>query len=315
MSGGIFVGYKSINNPLYFKLSDKTNIIVLGHSHPECAFNDTLIPNLSNFGMSGESYFYTYLKAKKIIPNNNQIKTVLIEFENSQIDKIMDSWTWDNEHIINNFPKYFPLLDYKDFCFLWKKNYKAILDCPPKSLMNESGFNLLTKFIPHKGIMYNNRFGGYRYLIRDKTDSLIKCISKTNTNKTKQEFSDSNIEYLSKIIQLCKINNVAVFLIRSPFHKKYDYYFNELKFQDIRKSNFSNVEFLDFKDFPLHNNQFGDLGHLNFKGSRVFSIFFDNLLDSGLLNRANKQDFINNQVSQFLLIQTENISLINKNKK
>jgi hypothetical protein len=311
----IIFGYKSINNPLYFKLPENNDKIVFGHSHPECAFNDSLIENLSNLGSSGESYFYTYLKVKKIIPYNKQIKTVLIEFENSQIDKIMDSWTWDNDHINNNFSKYLPLLDFLDFQFLWQKNYKAILESSPKTLINELGFNFLTKCIPNKGIMFNCRFGGYRYLIRDKTDSLIRFLPIKNFNMPAIEISKTNIEYLSKIILFCKLNKVNVFLIRSPLHKKYNYYYNELLFHEIRKSNFTNVEFLDFKDFPLQNNQFGDLGHLNYKGSRVFSIFFNNLLDSGLLDRANKQDFINKQVSQFLLIQTENNSLINKNKK
>ena len=41
-----------------FKISDKIDKIVIGHSHSECAFNDTIIPNFANFSSSGESYFY-----------------------------------------------------------------------------------------------------------------------------------------------------------------------------------------------------------------------------------------------------------------
>ncbi len=301
VSIGIFIGYMSINNSHFLKLSDKKNIIVLGHSHPECAFNDSLIPNLSNFGKSGEAYFYTYLKVKNIIPNNKQIKIVLIEFENSQIDKVMDSWTWGNEHIYNSFARYYPFMEYSDFKFLWQKNSNAILECPPKSFIKELGYNFLSASILRKSIKSNTRFGGYLYLVRDKTDSLINSMTVNNLNptaKTKIEFSETNIIYLSKIIEFCTLNSVKVYLIRSPLHQKYTGYSNETKFKEILSSNFSKIEFLDFKDFPLENYEFGDLGHLNHKGARVFSIFFNNLLDLNLLNENNKQDFINNEISK-----------------
>jgi hypothetical protein len=299
VSIGIFISYTSINSSHFLKLSDKKNIIVLGHSHPECAFNDSLIPTVSNFGASGEAYFYTYLKGKKIIHNNKQIKVVLIEFENTQIDKVMDSWTWDNEHIYNSFARYYPFMEYSDFKFLWEKNSNAILECPPKSFIKELGKNFLSAFILRKSIISNNRFGGYLYLDRDKTDSLINDKPVNNLNsryKTKPELSEANINYLSKIIEFCEINNVKVFLIRSPIHHKYPGYVNETKFKELRDTRFSKIEFLDFKDFPLENYEFGDLGHLNHIGARVFSIFFNNLLDKNLLNKNNKQDFINNEI-------------------
>ena len=46
-----------INSKATFKLDNES--IILGHSQPECAFNDSLIPGFNNVSESGEPYFYT----------------------------------------------------------------------------------------------------------------------------------------------------------------------------------------------------------------------------------------------------------------
>ena len=62
------------------------------------------------------------------------------------------------------------------------------------------------------------------------------------------------------------------------------------------KSKFSDTEFLDFSQFQLLNSEFGDLAHLNHKGATKFSIWFNNLLNNGLLEKDNKQKFIDNEM-------------------
>ncbi|MEI6140831.1 MAG: hypothetical protein WCP85_16290 [Mariniphaga sp.] len=154
--------------------------------------------------------------------------------------------------------------------------------------------NILKKI----NIENDHRFGGYFYLIRDKTDSLINSIDIVYEKKS-IEISETNILYLSKIIEFCKSNNVQVYLIRSPLHKKFPGRWNEQEFIQILNSKFSKIEFLDFKDFPLQNHEFGDLGHLNYRGAKVFSVFFNGLLNSGILNRKNKLEYINDEIIKF----------------
>ena len=269
----------------------------MGHSHPECAFNDSLILGLSNFGFSAESYYYTYLKTRKIIANNKQIKVVFIEFTNNQINEGMYYWTWGDMYLSKFFPSYLPLMDFSDLDFLWKKNWKGIITCPPKLYMRNITYNILAA-LKLKNIETDNRFGGYTYLVRDKTDSLINISLDTIKEKSPSKISETNILYLSKTIEFCLSHNVKVYLIRSPQHPKYPEVRNEQQFKEILFSKFLKIEFLDFKDFPLQNYEFADLEHLNYKGARVFSIFFNNLLDLNLLNKNNKQDFIDNEISK-----------------
>ena len=54
----------------------------------------------------------------------------------------------------------------------------------------------------------------------------------------------------------------------------------------------SEHELLDLSEFPLTNDQFGDLEHLNHKGAKVFSQWFDQMLKKDLLLKKNKQEWI-----------------------
>jgi hypothetical protein len=297
----IFITTKNIANKLsfnsnYFRLKNE-ELIVLGDSHPECAFNDSLINNCSNIANSGESYFYTYLKARKIIENNKQIKTVFIEFNNNQITKEMDiSWTWDDIHLQERLPGYYPYMDYSDFGLLWMKNSEGVLNSLSESLIKNIGHIFLISFGHKKNLKQDRDYGGYLYLVLDKTDSLLNLQKNNFIEENEFEMAETNISYLSKTIEYCNLNHIKVFLIRSPLHPKYTGFSNELKFRKILNSKFANIEFLDFKDFPLQNYEFGDLEHLNYKGAKIFSIFFNRLLNLDLLKKDNKQEFINDEI-------------------
>jgi hypothetical protein len=295
----ISIGNKFIYNYHYFRLNNNIKFVVLGHSHPAYAYNDTLINNFSNCANLGEPYFFTYLKTRKIIENNNQIKTVFIEFTNNVITKIMDTlYTWNNNKLNGDLPKYFPFMDFADFFVLCINNPKGVFENLPITLTK----NIEKIFLVSSGIKINlkidRRYGGYFYYEADKTDSLIN-LQKNNLKVVDNlEMAKTNIAYLSKLIEFCNLNHVKVFLIRSPLHPKYIGFSNELKFREILNSKFTNLEFLDFKDFPLQNHEFGDLSHLNYKGARTFSVFFNKLLNAGLLNKGNKQEYINNEIAK-----------------
>ena len=223
----------------------------------------------------------------------------------------MNSWTWDDAHISESFAKYSPILNYPEFRLLWQKNSRGILDFFPRTFIKRIGYNLINVLIKRKNIALDNQFGGYQFLRREKIDSLLK--NKQSPQKDQPEvrrypISTTNIEYLSKIINYCNQKGVRVFLIRSPVHKAYGNPTSERVFQKILNTSFSQTQFLDFKDFPLENNQFGDFGHLNYKGAKIYSVFFAHLLNMNLLNRENKQAFIDSEIAKVNYSQ----SILNK---
>src|SRR6187402_1003911 len=84
-----------------FTLKGAPTNIAFGHSHAAYAFNDTLISSFANVAATGESNFYTYLKAKEILEANKQIKNVFIAFTNNQIIKATDQTIWGDMYLSN----------------------------------------------------------------------------------------------------------------------------------------------------------------------------------------------------------------------
>src|SRR5690606_40009790 len=88
-----------------FRINSKDTTLIIGHSHSECAYNDSLISGVANYSDSGETYFYNYIKLRQLIKQNPQINKVLIEFTNNQIENFIDERTWEDKYIAHSFPK------------------------------------------------------------------------------------------------------------------------------------------------------------------------------------------------------------------
>jgi hypothetical protein len=282
-----------LDNRGRFKLPGNVKYIFLGHSHPQMDYNDKLIDSSINLASSGEAYFYTYIKLKKILESNNDKKIVFIEFSNNNIISQMDKWIWNDVYIYDRYRLYWPYTPNMERRVLYAKNPEASILCDIKSIVTNVYYIFSLKNIAKDG-----RMGGYLYLDRDKTDSLIKAnllYSKRKPPDT--SLSPINLMYLRKIIEICGAKGVKIILVRSPLHQIYDEFKNEFKYMEVLNKEFSDVEFIDLRNFPLLNSDYGDLEHLNYRGAKKYSLFFNELLKKGLLQSVNKQKFINDQMA------------------
>ena len=50
-----------------FSFRTPVNNVIFGHSHSECAFNDSLINNFKNLSQSRQSYFYSFQNIENIV--------------------------------------------------------------------------------------------------------------------------------------------------------------------------------------------------------------------------------------------------------
>ena len=300
--GLILYSNKKMNDGSFFTVNEKTKFLIIGDSHPECAFNDSLIEHTSNFAYSGESYFYQYLKTKKLLEKNKEIKTVFIEFNNGQIEKGMDDNIWGAEQIAWRYPKYSAYMDFIDLKILLSKNWKATFDAQAISLKNNLRF-LLKR---NKTLILYGGWGAYLPLDNEGTEILNQSMNDEMVELDSLiDISEVNIEYLLKTIRYCKDNKVTVYLIRSPVHPKYRGLLNEKTFQMVLKSKLSGMEFLDFKSFPAMNSEFADYHHLNRKGARKFSIFFNDLIEAGLLEDLNKKLLIDKAFEKLEMLSVD----------
>ena len=291
-----FLEGNNISDKVSFKSKSVATYAIFGHSHPETAFNDSIISNFENFARSGDSYYYIYPKLKRIIEDNENIKVVFMEYTNNQVSSLMDEWIWGQRYLSSRYRLYEPFIALKDQEVILKNNFSEYVPLFFES--RKKNFNRILD----KDYFWSdyNKFGGYLYLERDKTDSLLKS---SNYKRVKLENSDSisevNLVYLRKILSFLKEKEIRTYLIRTPQHQLSASLNNESTFIDIFNERFSDIPFLDLNAFPLENSEYGDLEHLNYKGAYRFSLWFDSILKNGLLEAENKQDFINKQIQSY----------------
>ena len=277
-----------------FRIEDDKRILIVGNSHPECAFNDKLISGVANFSESGEAYFYTYIKLKKLLEQNPQVNMVLIEFSNEHIRKGMDKWIWGDMYVSYRFPKYASFMDREDLELLLKYNPEKVKESTP--VLSRLNANMLINY----KLDYTEVTGGYLSLDKCDVDSLIVDVSddKRRERPGGDSLAIESLHYLDKLIKYSEQKGVEVLLIRSPVHEECISLQNEQLFQTVRLSKYPNIEFLDFLKYPLIDEEFADLSHLNKKGAEKFSVWFSQLLKDGLMESTDRQDFIDNRLAK-----------------
>lgn len=293
----VFSNYILTNKEGSFKVDANAENLIIGHSHSEYAYSDHLIENTINLSQSGDAYFYTYLKVKQVLKSNPQIKTVLIEFSNNQIDLKMNDWTWDAIHLDAKFTKLSAFAGIKDYSVLLRNNPNDVF----KSLSIGLRKNIEMSIKTPSHIIEEKDWGGFQKTEKNRIDSILK---RQQINKPQEEglyeISDINIKYLENIIAYCNTKNVTPFLIRTPVHESYHYLDNDKQFDSIRDLHFKSISFLDFKRYPILNSQFADDSHLNFKGATELSSELHSLIKNGLLQSENPQqkieDLITNKI-------------------
>ncbi len=275
-----------IRDGRFFELPKHSSMIVLGNSHPECALNDAYISDFSNCAQSSEAYFYNHLKLRELIDENKQLKTVFIEFSNSQITKKIDNYVFGDEYLNWRFCRFNPMMKAEDYQFLLKHNPLKILEVQNIALRENTEY--LKKDLPY--YISGRSLGGYLQLNYKQVDSSLK--EKTNLinlQKIINVESDKNLFYLRKCINLCRQHNINVYLIRCPQHPLFEDWSNEKLFQKTRLEKFKDIEFLDFGKLKLKKAEYADLSHLNVDGAKHFSVFFDSLVKSKVLSKQGKQ--------------------------
>ena len=278
--------FRYVNQRANFVVDKNIKYVIFGHSHPECAFDDSLITNFKNYSASGESLFYTYTKVEKVLAQNPGIDTIFIEFSNKHLAINGDENIADAVDLQTSFANFAPLQNIRDHRFLFDSNRSGYIQSFPTVYRTQLRKIVLKDFDFLK-------LGGFRSLHRDKTDSLLLHGDKREEVLfSKEAYGPETVASLKRIIDYCQSKNKKVFLVRSPQHAKYAGRINEKSLQDVQKKYFPHIEYLDFNDFPLADSEFGDLSHLNFKGAQKFSTWFNELLGKGLLKASNKRQFI-----------------------
>jgi hypothetical protein len=146
--------------------------------------------------------------------------------------------------------------------------YSAVIKMPVKHIRG------ILKFMITRTATYKDLYiGGYFKLDRDK---LPKAIELAGDNEMKEnEYSEYQLEYLLKIIELCGSKGVELILFNSPTYNP-EKYGNLPSLANFYTMYFPDITYLDFSAFVLPDYGYGDINHLNFKGAEIFSQYLEN---------------------------------------
>ncbi len=271
--------------PTIFRLGHEINTLIVGASHSMCSFNPDIIDNSCNISVSAENFFYTYYKTKFILKNNPQLKNIVLSFSYSHISKNNEDKLFDSDASLNYFNKYFMLLDNQGKKNLRQFNQSYIVSVVKFDLGIPLGFiddmNLILRLLLNKVELEEYSFWGSYYGSKNSNLKSNLIDAKINEyfykNGEVVAASDIMVEYLEKIILLCKENKKKIILINTPVHKQYykkipPFYMR--KYQEILTSfqkKYPEIIYYNFNQFKLEDKCYGDGDHLNKFGADIFS--------------------------------------------
>lgn len=272
-----FFAYKSIR----FKTNSNDRFVVIGHSHPECAYNDLIIQDMVNLAQSREPYFYSYLKIRKVLEQNQNIQTVFVEYTNNNISSIMDDWLFGDSDVEHKFVRYASFMSLREMSIVLQGNPREVINRLPSVLKRNVTFTLKGA----KNFLYD--FGSFLELehVLEPSHLVVEDSAKLLELSHTSEVSENNIYYLRKIIDLCKDRDVEIVLIRTPFHPVYLLDNDQNLYSYYLKNHFKDVKYLDFSGFQLDLGDLADTQHLNKWGAQRYSKWFNRFLKLGKLNQ------------------------------
>ena len=252
-----------ISKTIDYKFNKSINEIYIGDSHIQCAVNDSLLNNSKNVSTSSESFYFSYYKLKKLIEENKNIEKVYLGVSYHSLSNYYDDFI-SGEYSPSVSPKYFYILPIKEQFKLIRWNLKN-LPAFIKGIFSIS-YRYLFKDVTFDYGGYSNNFTNSMAL---KPSMEKRLHFQYYKGKVLNNFSEINLAYLTKIIALCKANEMDLVLLNTPLHPYFKskipiIYIN--KFNEI--VNTHKLKVIDFSALSFSDSCFiPDGDHLSVKGA------------------------------------------------
>lgn len=247
-----------------FEISKAKNVLVLGNSHPECAINDSYLPNAYNVAQGGSGYFYDYLKLREIYKHNPHIDTVVIGYSYGDLAKGMDSWFSGKDKIKYKIQNHFFLFNGNDYISVLKANPTQVLLNTPQTIfhnikMKYKGYPYLGGFKP----LENKRLRKDKELIGEHKPDVGLGVSKYQS------------KYLLKIYEFCISKKIKLILLNTPIHPMLENVQSPLKpnYYNFASQKLPSALLINHSNFKLPESSYRDLSHIHRDGAKAYSEF------------------------------------------
>jgi hypothetical protein len=255
-----------------FTIPKEKSVLILGDSQSETALNDSIIQNSINFSKAGDPLFFNYVKLKKIIENNDHIKTLLLGFSPGNLDS---KGFYEIPKMKSKYMLYFYLIDYADHEDIIKHNYEGFI----RGLTGLSKYFFKAKQIIKGSELEDMAVGGFRAI--PSSESILQEEIENEVKIFESNPDDLSIKYFDKIVQLCNNHNIKLIIINTPVHESLSK--RQLKrkkgYNDFFKKSHPNTTLWDFEYFKIDDMFYYDNNHLNSEGASIFSRYINQKLE------------------------------------
>jgi hypothetical protein len=241
----------------------------LGDSHIQNAIDDSKILQLQSLAQFSEAPIYSYYKLEAILQKNKHIKKVYLGFSYHTISSYFDDYTY-GKFSKNIASKYFFILPYTIQWELIKRNPISIKEL----LINSYSYGFKAFYFNNNDLPFVGKYANNFKNTHSNIASMNKRIEQQFYDNGKvRSYSELNLLYLDKLIELCKSKDIKLFLLNAPLD---DYYYNHIppafKEKYVQVLNERNLIVIDFKNCEFKDDSFiPDGDHLSSEGAIIAS--------------------------------------------
>ena len=214
--------------------------------------------NTYNFSSSGEHFFFTYEKIRRLIRSgDHKINHIILGVSPVSFAPVYNRM-FSTKYIEGRMS----LTRYLYFIGLDNNEFFQGVDILSKSMI--------------KGIYRKPDWGGLTESNKKNPDSkIIDMLFKQHFNivLSENQYSSVQIKYLSKIDSICNVNDISLVLVSLPNHPLYLKKIDDLYYNILNHSvnSMSNVKYINYLDYEINPELMSDANHLNSKGGDIFS--------------------------------------------
>ena len=246
--------------------NDKISILIAGDSHPMTAINPDVICQSRNIAQTGEPYFMTYFKLKRILEDNPTISKVVLGYSFHNISAFNDLKFKDSFWATQMLDRTYALIPYERFKEIplnTERYFQTVIRRMLVAPRTDHTKKYVGSFEKKEGMLAQA--------------GLQETIDKHYFNEDKAlNISDISVSYLDSIVGLTGKHQIKLYLTGTPLHAAYREQIPEKFIKKYRELTtqylaFEHVSFIDYSQLNMDGNLYQDYDHLNYKGSLVFS--------------------------------------------
>ncbi|MEE9573070.1 MAG: hypothetical protein V3W20_08490 [Candidatus Neomarinimicrobiota bacterium] len=255
------------------EISSTVTTLFIGDSHIQKSIDDKLITTAINISQSSESFYYSYYKLDKILKANPSIKRIYLGFSYHSLSSYYDEFVF-GKYSKNISSRYFFILPLSEKFKLFKYNFRK-LPIYIKEVYKHGIMNIFKTGNNYSFLgQYENKFENVS-AVQNSMDK--RLLLQFYNNNRLINFSESNISYLIKIIDLCDKNKVELITLNTPLHS---YYKSKIPMEYLKKYNEiisqNRIVTINFDELVLDDSCFiPDGDHVSEKGALQTSNYFN----------------------------------------